>query len=115
MSIKIGLVSLGCPKNQVDGEVLLGKILEDPTYVLCAEPALCDVVLINTCGFIDDAKRESIETILEFCQLKEGTGISCVIATGCLAERYRDEVLQEIPELDGVVGIGKNAEIIQII
>lgn len=115
MSIKIGLVSLGCPKNQVDGEVLLGKILEDPTYVLCAEPALCDVVLINTCGFIDDAKRESIETILEFCQLKEETGISCVIATGCLAERYKDEVLKEIPELDGVVGIGKNAEIISII
>lgn len=115
MSIKIGLVSLGCPKNQVDGEVLLGKILEDPTYVLCADPALCDVVLINTCGFIDDAKRESIETILEFCQLKEQTNISCVIATGCLAERYRDEVMAEIPELDGVAGLGKNSEIISII
>ena len=115
MTIKVGLVSLGCPKNQVDGEILLGKLCQDQNMVLCADPEECDVVLINTCGFINDAKQESIDTILEFCQKKEEGNIRCVIATGCLAERYHDEILKEIPELDGVVALGENNKIAQIV
>ena len=69
MAVKVGMVSLGCSKNQVDGEIMLSLIQQDG-YELCADPALCDVVIINTCGFIEDAKRESIENILEFCERK---------------------------------------------
>ena len=115
MSINVGMVSLGCPKNQVDGEILLNLIQQDPEFALQGEPEQCDVVLINTCGFIDDAKQESIDTILEFCALKETGRLRCVIVTGCLAQRYKEEILREIPEVDGVVGIGSNAEIVSII
>ncbi len=115
MPIQVGMVSLGCPKNQVDGEILLGLVQQDPEFELQADPSLCDVVLINTCGFIDDAKQESIDTILEFCQLKEEGQLKCVLVTGCLAQRYKEEILAEIPEVDGVVGIGSNSQIAQII
>ena len=115
MSINVGMVSLGCPKNQVDGEILLNLIQQDPEFALQGDPEQCDVVLINTCGFIDDAKQESIDTILEFCALKETGRLRCVIVTGCLAQRYKEEILREIPEVDGVVGIGSNAEIVSII
>ena len=84
-------------------------------YELCADAQACDVVIINTCGFIEDAKRESIETILEFAQMKEAGKIKAVVVTGCLAERYREQVAMEIPEADVVLGIGRNAEIIRAI
>lgn len=115
MPIKFGMVSLGCPKNQVDAELMLGRLCNDPQYELTNDVELADVVIINTCGFIESAKREAIETIFEFINLREQGVIKAVIATGCLVERYKDEILKEIPELDGVVGIGKNEEIAQIV
>ena len=114
MAVKIGMVSLGCSKNQVDAELLLALIVEGG-YEISADVSECDVVIINTCGFIEEAKRESIETILEFCQMKEEGQVKAVVVTGCLAERYREEVSVEIPEADVVLGIGKNKEILQAI
>lgn len=114
MAVKVGMVSLGCSKNQVDAELMLALIVQGG-YKLCADAQACDVVIINTCGFIEDAKRESIETILEFTQMKEAGKIKAVVVTGCLAERYREQVAMEIPEADVVLGIGRNAEIIRAI
>ncbi|MBR1423808.1 MAG: 30S ribosomal protein S12 methylthiotransferase RimO [Ruminococcus sp.] len=114
MAVRVGMVSLGCPKNQVDAEHML-SLLKIDGYELVADAALADVVIVNTCGFIESAKQEAIDTILEFCTLKQEGRIKAVIATGCLAERYRDEMAKEIPELDAVVGIGSNEKICQII
>lgn len=114
MAIKVGMVSLGCSKNQVDSEIMLA-LLKKGGYELCADSGLCDVVIINTCGFIEDAKRESIENILEFCTLKEEGRIRAVVVTGCLAERYRQEVAAEIPEADVILGIGKNSTIVSAV
>ncbi len=111
---KIGIVSLGCPKNQVDAERILA-LLSDEGYEIAYDAALSDVVIINTCGFIQSAKEEAIETILEFCTLKEEGRIKAVVVTGCLAERYRDEIMTEMPQVDAVVGIGKNDELADII
>ncbi len=112
--VRVGMVSLGCPKNQVDAERMLYLLRKDE-YELVSDAALSDVVIINTCGFIESAKKEAIETILEFCTLKQEGRIKAVIITGCLAERYKDEVLKEIPEVDAVVGIGSNERICEII
>lgn len=110
MAIKVGMVSLGCPKNQVDAEVILAQ-LKNEGFLITNDPTEADAVIINTCGFIDDAKRESIETILEFCQLKENGKLKCIVVSGCLAQRYQEEVAKEIPEADVIVGIGSNHEI----
>jgi len=114
MSVKVGMVSLGCSKNQVDAELLLALVVRGG-YELCADPAQCQVVIINTCGFIEDAKQESINTILEFCQRKAEGTLKAVVVTGCLAERYRDELAAEIPEADVILGIGCNASIVSAI
>ena len=114
MAVKVGMVSLGCSKNQVDGEIMLSLIQQDG-YELCADPALCDVVIINTCGFIEDAKRESIENILEFCERKRAGQVRAVVVTGCLAERYQQEIVSEIPEADVILGIGRNTDIVAAI
>ena len=114
MTVKVGMVSLGCSKNQVDGEIMLSLIQRDG-YELCADPALCDVVIINTCGFIEDAKRESIENILEFCERKRAGQVRAVVVTGCLAERYQQEIVSEIPEADVILGIGRNTDIVAAI
>lgn len=110
MSTKVGMVSLGCSKNQVDAELMLSLIQQDG-FTLCADENQCDVVIINTCGFIEDAKRESIETILEFCQRKKQGKLQAVVVTGCLAERYQQEMNLEFPEADVILGIGKNQQI----
>ncbi|MBR5121421.1 MAG: 30S ribosomal protein S12 methylthiotransferase RimO [Oscillospiraceae bacterium] len=107
MSIKVGMVSLGCPKNQVDAEHMLYNLREEG-FEIIADAALAEVVIINTCGFIESAKQEAIETILEFCTLKQEGRIKGVIVTGCLAERYRNEIKAEIPEVDAVLGLGAN-------
>ena len=112
--IRVGMVSLGCPKNQVDAERML-YLLRNDGYELVSDAALSDVVIINTCGFIESAKSEAIETILEFCTLKQEGRIKAVIVTGCLAERYKDEILKEIPEVDAVIGIGSNEKICGVI
>ena len=114
MPIKVGMVSLGCSKNQVDAERMLFKIKE-AGYKLVEDAALSDVVIINTCGFIESAKAEAIETILEFAQLKKEGKIKKIIVTGCLAERYKNEVAEEIPEADAVIGIGCNGDICEVI
>lgn len=114
MSTRVGMVSLGCPKNQVDAEHMLFDLKKEG-YQIVADAALADVVVVNTCGFIESAKQEAIDTILEFCTLKQEGRIKAVIATGCLAERYRDEMKKEIPELDAVVGLGSNSKLPEII
>ena len=114
MAIRVGMVSLGCSKNQVDAERMLYK-LNEKGYDLVGDAALADVAIINTCGFIESAKQEAIDTILEFVELKKEGRIKKIIITGCLAERYKDEVLSEIPEADAVVGIGSNDHICDIV
>lgn len=113
MSRKVGMISLGCPKNQVDAEIMLKKLV-DAGYILVQEADKADVVIVNTCGFIEDAKKESIDAILEMADLKEDGLLSKIVVTGCLAQRYKGEVFTEIPEVDGVVGIGANADIVAV-
>lgn len=110
MAIKVGMVSLGCAKNQVDGEMLMAN-LKNAGFELCDDAALADVAIVNTCGFIDSAKQESIDEILELTTLKKEGRIKKIVVTGCLAERYREEIHKELPEVDGVFGIGANADI----
>lgn len=107
------MISLGCPKNQVDGEILLSK-LSDAGFEIVNTIEQSDLMIVNTCGFIDDAKKEAIETILEVAQYKEAGIITAIVVTGCLAERYQDEILREMPEVDAVVGIGANENIVKI-
>lgn len=114
MPVKIGMVSLGCNKNQVDAERMLYKIRE-AGYQLVADAALSDIVIVNTCGFIESAKQEAIETILEFGKLKEEGRIKKIIVTGCLAERYKEEVAELLPEADAVIGLGCNDDILNVI
>ena len=114
LPIKVGMVSLGCPKNQVDAEIMLHKIKE-AGFQLETDAGLSDVVIINTCGFIENAKQEAIEQILEFLTLKQEGRIKKVIVTGCLAERYAQQIAEEMPEVDAVVGIGCNGDIVQIL
>ncbi len=110
---KISMVSLGCPKNQVDAEMML-RSLKDAGFEIGAEEAEADAIIINTCGFIEDAKKEAIENILEAAQYKKTGRCRALIVTGCLAERYRDDVTAEIPEVDVCVGIGCNGNIAEI-
>lgn len=110
----IAMVSLGCPKNQMDAEMMLAK-LRDAGFTLTDEAETADVVIINTCGFIGDAKQEAIDTILEFAELKKAGQIRAIVVTGCLAQRYRDEVARELPECDAVLGLGANANIVETV
>lgn len=114
MEYKVGMISLGCPKNQVDAEHMLALIDAAGCEIVDYVDG-CDVVIINTCGFIDDAKKEAIENILDMVELKKEGIISKIIVTGCLAQRYKDEIVTEIPEVDAVVGIGANGDIVKTI
>lgn len=105
MSVKVGMVSLGCPKNQVDAEHMIYN-LRELGYEIITDAALADVVIINTCGFIESAKQEAIDTILEYCTLKQEGRIKGVIVTGCLAERYFKDIRTDLPEVDAVLGLG---------
>lgn len=109
MAETVGMISLGCAKNQVDGEMLLAALEAGGFQAVEADEA--DIVIVNTCGFIDSAKKESIDAILELARLKEEGAIQKIVVTGCLAERYREEIHRELPEVDGVFGIGANADI----
>ncbi len=110
---KISMIGLGCPKNQVDAEMLLAKLV-NAGFEIQPEVEGSDAVIINTCGFIDSAKQEAIDTILYAAQLKNEGLVGNIIVTGCLAERYRDEISTEMPEVDAVVGIGSNGDIADI-
>ena len=105
MNKKIAFVSLGCPKNLVDSENMLGALVTNG-YEIVDDESVADVIIVNTCCFINDAKKESIETIIDVGQWKNDGNCKRIIVTGCLAQRYKDEVLKELPEVDAVVGVG---------
>jgi ribosomal protein S12 methylthiotransferase len=107
---KVGMVSLGCPKNLVDSEVMMG-LLARQGYELTADSQSADVLVVNTCGFIDSARQESVDTILEMAQLKQTGNLKRLIVAGCLVERYREELQREIPEIDALVGVNQLKEI----
>lgn len=113
MGYNIGMVSLGCAKNQTDAETMLG-ILSEKGHRLVADPENADIIVVNTCGFIESAKQESIDAILEMAEYKKGR-CRLLIASGCLAERYHDDILKELPEVDAVVGTGDYDKIAEII
>lgn len=114
MAIKVGMVSLGCSKNLVDSERMLHK-LRKHGYQLVTEPGLADIAIVNTCGFIQSAKEEAIETILELAKLKADGTLKKIILTGCLTERYREEAAEQFPEADAVIGIGNNKDIVDVL
>ena len=109
--MKIGMVSLGCPKNLVDSEVMLG-LAREQGHQLTRDAADADVLIVNTCAFIDKAKQESIDTILEMAEHKKTGACRRLVVTGCLAERYRDELREQIPEIDAVLGTGEVPQIV---
>jgi ribosomal protein S12 methylthiotransferase len=104
-AVPVAVVTLGCPKNQVDSEVMQGLLAKEG-FRLVDEPEQARVLVVNTCGFIDAAKEESIDTLLQLAKFKKKGNCELLIAAGCLAQRYPDELIKEIPELDGVVGTG---------
>lgn len=114
MATKVGIISLGCAKNQVDAEMLLYKIRE-AGYEISDDPGICDIAIVNTCGFIESAKQESIDEILELATLKREGQIKKLVVTGCLAERYNNELMKEMCEIDAVVGIGGNGDIVTVL
>jgi ribosomal protein S12 methylthiotransferase len=109
--MKVGLISLGCPKNLVDSEVMLG-LAKEAGHELTTDASTADVLVVNTCAFIDKAKQESIDTILEMAQHKANGSCRRLVVTGCMAERYRDELKREIPEIDAVLGTGEVPDIV---
>ncbi|MBR6792102.1 MAG: 30S ribosomal protein S12 methylthiotransferase RimO [Ruminococcus sp.] len=114
MPIKVGMVSLGCSKNLVDSERMLYK-LRQKGYELVTEPGLADIAVVNTCGFIQSAKEEAIETIIELGKLKDDGTLKKIIITGCLTERYKQETAELFPEADAVIGIGNNKDIVDVL
>ena len=111
MAEKVGMVSLGCAKNLVNGEQMLW-LLREAGYELVSDLAETEVLIVNTCAFIDSAKQEAIDTILEFAELKKEGKLKKLLVTGCLSQRYREEILRELPEVDGVLGTGSYDEIV---
>ena len=112
--MKIGMISLGCPKNLVDSEVMLG-LAQEQGHQLTRDAADADVLIVNTCAFIDKAKQESIDTILEMAEHKKTGACKRLVVTGCLAERYRDELRAQIPEIDAILGTGEVPQIVEAI
>src|SRR5262249_14133045 len=108
---KVGFVSLGCPKNLVDSEVMMG-ILNKAGAEITVRAEEADVIVVNTCSFIDSAKQESVNTILEMAQHKVNGRARKLVVAGCLVDRYRDEIRKNIPEVDAVVGTGELEEIL---
>ncbi len=112
--MKIGFVSLGCPKNQLDTEVMLHELLE-AGYEITPDETEADIIIVNTCAFIESAKREAIENILDVAWLKENRSLRGIIVTGCMAERYREQVMEELPEVDAVLGVGSIHDIVEAV
>ena len=112
--MKIGFVSLGCPKNQLDAEVMLYHVAQ-AGYEITAEETEADIVIINTCAFIESAKKESIDNIIDIGWLKENKNLKGIIVTGCLSERYRDSIFEELPEVDAVLGVGSIHNIVDAV
>lgn len=112
--MKIGMVSLGCPKNQTDAEIMLG-ILADSGHEIVSDPKEAEVIIVNTCGFIDPAKQESIDACLEMAEYKKTGKCRLLIMTGCLSERYHDSIREELPEVDACIGAGDFYKIAEVI
>ena len=112
--MKIGFVSLGCPKNQLDTEVMLHEVLA-AGYEITPEDIDADVIIVNTCAFIESAKKEAIDNILDVAWLKENRSLQAIVVTGCLAERYREEIFAELPEVDALLGVGSIHNIVEAI
>ena len=112
--MKIGFVSLGCPKNQLDTEVMLHHLLE-AGYEITPDETEADIIVINTCAFIEDAKKEAIDNILDIAWFKENKDLKGIIVTGCMTERYREAVLEEFPEVDAVLGVGSIHKIVEAV
>src|SRR5690242_17568895 len=110
--MKIGLISLGCPKNLVDSEVMLG-LAQEAGHELTRDPEGADVLVVNTCAFIDKAKQESVDAILEMAEFKKSGACKTLVVAGCLAERYRDELKTQIPEIDHILGTGDVPAIVE--
>lgn len=112
--MKVGFVSLGCPKNQLDTEIMLHEVAS-AGYEITPDETEADVVIINTCGFIESAKKEAIENILDIAWLKKNRSLKAIIVTGCLAERYRESILEEFPEVDAVLGVGSIHNVVEAV
>lgn len=112
--ISIGLVTLGCPKNQVDSEIMLG-LLDQAKYEIVEDIEDADVAIVNTCGFIESSKKESVDTILELSELKLAGKLKLLVVTGCLAQRYHDDLKEEIPEIDAILGTGNFDTIVEVV
>ena len=112
--MNIAIISLGCPKNQVDADVFCHALIK-AGHQTVADLEQADIIIVNTCGFIQSAKEEAIENILMACQYKQQNPNLKVIVTGCLAERYKTQIVSEMPEVDAVVGIGSNAALPAIV
>ncbi|MBQ9778417.1 MAG: 30S ribosomal protein S12 methylthiotransferase RimO [Clostridia bacterium] len=112
--MKIGFISLGCPKNQLDTEVMLHE-LASAGYEITPDETEADVVVINTCGFIESAKKEAIDNILDVAWLKKHNGLKGIVVTGCLAERYREQIFEELPEVDALLGVGSIHHIVDAV
>ena len=112
--MKIGFVSLGCPKNQLDTEVMLHELMA-AGYEVTPEETEADVVIINTCAFIESAKQEAIDNILDIAWLKKHHTLKAIVVTGCLAERYRDQIFEEMPEVDAILGVGSIHNIVEAV
>ena len=114
MQAKIGLISLGCAKNLVDSEHMLAQ-LRQAGFTLTGDLAEADVAIVNTCGFIEAAKSEAIRTILETAEYKKTGALRGLVVTGCLAQRYRDEIETELPEVDAVLGTGSYTDVVSAV
>ena len=114
MNTKVGLISLGCAKNLVDSEHMLARLREAGCEIV-DDMAEAEVGIVNTCGFIESAKTEAIETILETAQYKQGGTMHGLVVTGCLAQRYRDEIVRDLPEVDVICGTGSYTDIVEAV
>lgn len=114
MAVKVGFVSLGCPKNLINTEVMLAKLASEG-FEIVAEDVDADVIVINTCAFIESAKQEAIDNILDVAWLKENHTLRGIVVTGCLPERYREQILEELPEVDCVLGTGSYGDICEAV
>ena len=110
---KVGMVSLGCAKNRVDSEVILGT-LKEAGYEIVSDPAEAEIIFVNTCGFIEPAKEESIEAIFEMAKYKEKGRLQKLFVTGCLAQRYIDDLYREMPEVDGFMGVADYTRLLEM-
>src|ERR1700728_2544652 len=111
--LKVGFISLGCPKNLVDSEVMMGQLAAHG-HELTSHPDQADVLVVNTCSFIDPAKKESIDTILEMAEYKKVGQVKRLVVAGCLVERYRGEIKKDMPEVDAIIGTNEIDQIVAV-